>query len=45
VYDERAAAERGSPFFEQGYRLMARFLDLGWDGASAAGQAGSGSGT
>ena len=45
VYDECAAAERGSPFFEQGYRLMARFLDLGWDGTSAAGHAGSSSGT
>jgi 2,3-bisphosphoglycerate-independent phosphoglycerate mutase len=45
VYDERAAAERGSPFFDQGFRLMARFLDLGWEGTSASGHAGSGSGT
>ena len=23
---------RGGPFFDQGYRLMERFLDLSWDG-------------
>jgi 2,3-bisphosphoglycerate-independent phosphoglycerate mutase len=31
TYDEFAARDLGSPFFEQGYRLMERFLDLGWD--------------
>ncbi|HZW29346.1 MAG TPA: cofactor-independent phosphoglycerate mutase [Isosphaeraceae bacterium] len=32
TYDELAAREPGGPFFDQGYRLMQRFLDLGWDG-------------
>jgi 2,3-bisphosphoglycerate-independent phosphoglycerate mutase len=32
TYDEIAAREAGGPFFEQGYRLMQRFLDLAWDG-------------
>jgi 2,3-bisphosphoglycerate-independent phosphoglycerate mutase len=31
-YDEVSARGPGRPFFEQGYRLMSRFLDLGWDG-------------
>jgi 2,3-bisphosphoglycerate-independent phosphoglycerate mutase len=35
-YDEPAAREPGSPFFEQGYRLMERFLDLDWDGRGGA---------
>jgi 2,3-bisphosphoglycerate-independent phosphoglycerate mutase len=34
TYDEAAARDAGGPFFEQGYRLMERFLDLGWDGRS-----------
>jgi 2,3-bisphosphoglycerate-independent phosphoglycerate mutase len=34
-YDELAAREPGGPFFAQGYRLMERFLDLGWDGTTA----------
>jgi 2,3-bisphosphoglycerate-independent phosphoglycerate mutase len=33
-YDEVAAREGGGPFFEQGYRLIERFLDLGWKGRS-----------
>jgi 2,3-bisphosphoglycerate-independent phosphoglycerate mutase len=31
-YDEAHARIAGYPFFEQGYRLMQHFLDLGWDG-------------
>jgi 2,3-bisphosphoglycerate-independent phosphoglycerate mutase len=31
-YDEPAAAGPGCPSFEQGFRLMPRFLDLDWDG-------------
>ena len=34
TYDELAARGPGGPFFEPGYRLMQRFLDLGWDGTS-----------
>lgn len=33
VYDEVAALNGGGPFFDQGYRLMERFLDLSWDGS------------
>ena len=29
-------ATAGGPFFEQGYQLMERFLDLGWDGRIAS---------
>ncbi len=32
TYDEASARAAPAPFFEQGYRLMERFLDLGWDG-------------
>jgi 2,3-bisphosphoglycerate-independent phosphoglycerate mutase len=32
AYDETSARAGGGPFFEQGHRLMERFLDLGWDG-------------
>jgi 2,3-bisphosphoglycerate-independent phosphoglycerate mutase len=32
TYDEASARTAQAPFFEQGYRLMQRFLDLGWDG-------------
>lgn len=31
-YDEASAREAGCPSFDQGYRLMQSFLDLGWDG-------------
>jgi 2,3-bisphosphoglycerate-independent phosphoglycerate mutase len=31
-YDEASARELGCPSFDQGYRLMRAFLDLGWDG-------------
>jgi 2,3-bisphosphoglycerate-independent phosphoglycerate mutase len=33
-YDEAAARDAAAPFFEQGYRLMERFLDLTWDGSA-----------
>ena len=32
VYDELAAKDARGPYFDQGYRLMDRFLDLSWDG-------------
>jgi 2,3-bisphosphoglycerate-independent phosphoglycerate mutase len=32
VYDEDSAHRTGGPYFEAGYRLMERFLDLNWDG-------------
>ena len=32
TYDEAVALSGGGPFFESGYQLMSRFLDLGWDG-------------
>jgi 2,3-bisphosphoglycerate-independent phosphoglycerate mutase len=32
TYDEAAALEAGGPYFEQGFRLMDRFLDLSWNG-------------
>jgi 2,3-bisphosphoglycerate-independent phosphoglycerate mutase len=32
TYDELAARDGGGPFFDAGYRLMERFLDLSWDG-------------
>jgi 2,3-bisphosphoglycerate-independent phosphoglycerate mutase len=32
TYDESSARASGGPFFEQGYQLMERFLDLSWDG-------------
>ena len=32
TYDEIAARNGGGPFLEQGFRLMDRFLDLGWKG-------------
>jgi 2,3-bisphosphoglycerate-independent phosphoglycerate mutase len=31
TYDEFAARDLGCPVFDQGYRLMQRFLDLDWD--------------
>jgi len=31
-YDEVTARLAGGPFFDSGYRLMERFLDLSWDG-------------
>jgi 2,3-bisphosphoglycerate-independent phosphoglycerate mutase len=31
-YDEAAARDGGGPFLDKGYRLMERFLDLGWKG-------------
>ncbi len=34
-YDEATARNGGGPFFESGYQLMERFLDLGWDGRVA----------
>ena len=35
-YDEFAARDPQCPFFDQGYRLMQRFLDLDWDGTLSA---------
>ena len=32
IYDELAAKDARGPYFDQGYRLMDRFLDLSWDG-------------
>ena len=32
AYDERAGRDPQCPFFDQGYRLMQRFLDMNWDG-------------
>lgn len=32
TYDEITARDRGGPFFDQGYQLMDRFLDLRWKG-------------
>jgi 2,3-bisphosphoglycerate-independent phosphoglycerate mutase len=32
AYDEITARHGGGPFFEQGYKLMERFLDLDWNG-------------
>jgi 2,3-bisphosphoglycerate-independent phosphoglycerate mutase len=32
IYDELAAKDARGPYFDQGYRLMERFLDLSWDG-------------
>jgi 2,3-bisphosphoglycerate-independent phosphoglycerate mutase len=32
TYDELAAKAAGGPYFDQGYQLMNRFLDLSWDG-------------
>jgi 2,3-bisphosphoglycerate-independent phosphoglycerate mutase len=32
IYDELAAKDARGPYFDQGYRLMDRFLNLGWDG-------------
>jgi len=32
TYDEVSARAPGAPFLDQGYRLMERFLDPGWDG-------------
>lgn len=34
VYDELAAKDARGPYFDQGYRLMERFLNLSWDGRS-----------
>ena len=31
-YDERNARDGGGPFLDQGWRLMERFLNLGWTG-------------
>jgi hypothetical protein len=36
TYDELVARNQDGPFFEQGYQLMQRFLDLGWDGWAAS---------
>jgi 2,3-bisphosphoglycerate-independent phosphoglycerate mutase len=36
TYDEAAARAGTGPFFEAGYQLMKRFLDLGWDGRVAS---------
>ena len=33
-YDEVVGPRAGCPSFDQGYRLMRHFLDLGWDGRS-----------
>jgi 2,3-bisphosphoglycerate-independent phosphoglycerate mutase len=33
-YDEQSARQPGCPSFDQGYRLMRCFLDLGWEGRS-----------
>jgi 2,3-bisphosphoglycerate-independent phosphoglycerate mutase len=32
TYDEPGASNAGGPYFDHGYRLMERFLDLSWDG-------------
>jgi 2,3-bisphosphoglycerate-independent phosphoglycerate mutase len=32
TYDEEAAKDARGPFFDRGYQLMDRFLDLSWDG-------------
>ena len=32
TYDEDAAKDARGPFFDRGYQLMDRFLDLSWDG-------------
>ena len=32
IYDELAAKDARGPYFDEGYRLMDRFLDLSWDG-------------
>jgi 2,3-bisphosphoglycerate-independent phosphoglycerate mutase len=32
TYDELAAQDVRCPYFDHGYRLMERFLDLSWDG-------------
>ena len=32
IYDELAAKDARGPYFDEGYRLMERFLDLNWDG-------------
>jgi 2,3-bisphosphoglycerate-independent phosphoglycerate mutase len=32
IYDELAAKDARGPYFDEGYRLMDRFLDLNWDG-------------
>jgi hypothetical protein len=32
TYDEEAAKDARGPFFDHGYQLMDRFLDLSWDG-------------
>jgi len=35
-YDEATALLAGGPFFDSGYRLMERFLDLSWDGCGGS---------
>jgi 2,3-bisphosphoglycerate-independent phosphoglycerate mutase len=40
AYDEVVAREGGGPFLEQGFRLMERFLDLGWNGTPPGGRPG-----
>jgi hypothetical protein len=35
AYGELAARDPQAPCFEQGFRLMRRLLDLGWDGRIA----------
>jgi 2,3-bisphosphoglycerate-independent phosphoglycerate mutase len=37
AYDESSAREAGCPSFDQGYRLMGHFLDLGWNGRNDSG--------
>ena len=32
TYDEVSARDGGGPFFDKGYQLMERFLDLSWNG-------------
>jgi 2,3-bisphosphoglycerate-independent phosphoglycerate mutase len=32
IYDELAAKDARGPYFDEGYRLMDRFIDLNWDG-------------
>jgi len=32
AYDEQSAREGGGPFFDRGYQLMEKFLDLDWRG-------------
>ncbi len=38
TYDEVSASQPGCPSFDQGYRLMRCFLDLGWSDSVASGK-------